>query len=180
MKNIPKPQWAIQTSSPHRNEGRLSRMLQNALHWTTYTSVLIAVIGCNSQEAQHEDEHLEHFVPAHKPTDYAALVDQLETRIAQQTQSTGSGDGTPTAGQSATQRQELMDIIGWIPELAADSELQKKDFEMAVSAGAKLSLALGFETPGAGSPPADHSSIPKLLEELKALVSKSQTSAEPM
>ena len=180
MINIPKPQWAIQTSSPHRNEGRLSRMLQTLLLWTTYIGVLFAGIGCSSQEAQHEDEHLEHFVPAHKPANYAALVDQLETRIAQQTQPAESGDGTPTAGQSATQRQELMDIIGWIPELAADSELQKQDFEMAVSAGAKLSLALGFETPAAGSQPMNQSSIPGLLEELKALVPKSQTSTEPM
>jgi hypothetical protein len=74
----------------------------------------------------------------------------------------------------------LIDILGWIPELAADSELRKQDFEAAVSAGTRLSIAIGFTKQGDGTMPIDQSTIPKLLEELKALVSKSQTSTEPM
>jgi hypothetical protein len=140
----------------------------------------VAISGCGSSEEHAEDEHLEHFVPAHKPADFAALVEQLEKRIAQQSPSSVSGEGAPAADQSATARQELIDIIGWIPELAADSELRKQEFETAVSAGAGLSIALGFEKPAEGTTAVDQSSIPKLLDELKALVSKSQTSTEPM
>ena len=181
MMNISERQLAAQTSPQRGTEGRLSRMCYGSVPWIACFGVLIAVVGCGSHDDDHhEDEHLEHFVPAHKPANYSALVEQLEKRIAQQTQVSGSGEGTAEASHSATARQELIDIIGWIPELAADSELRKQEFETAVSAGATLSLALGFEKPAEGTAPVDQSSIPKLLEELKALVSKSQTSAERM
>lgn len=173
-------QLATQTSPQYRIEGRVSRLCHRTLFWLVCLGVLNVVVGCGSQEEHHEDEHLEHFVPAHKPADFAALVEQLEKRIVQQTPASGPGEGTTAADQSATERQELIDIIGWIPELAADSELQKKEFETAVSAGAQLSIALGFEKPADGTAPVDQSVIPKLLSELKALVSKSQTSTEPM
>jgi hypothetical protein len=177
-------QVATRTSPQLGIEGRLSPMSHSPLHWMACFSVLIAVVGCGSHEEHHEDhhedEHLEHFVPAHKPADYAALVEQLENRISKQSQVSGSGEGTAATAQSATERQELIDIVGWIPELAADSELRKQEFETAVSAGVRLSIALGFEKPGEGITPVDPSSIPGLLEELKALVSKSQSSTEPM
>ena len=170
---------ATQASPQLGIEGRLSPMSHSPLHWMACFSVLIAVVGCGSHEDHHEDEHLEHFLPAHKPADFAALVEQLEKRIAQQSPSSVSGEEAPTADQSATARQELIDIIGWIPELAADSELRKQDFETAVTAGAGLNIALGFEKPAEGTTAVDQSSIPKLLDELKALLSKSQTSTEP-
>jgi len=107
------------------------------------------------------------------------LVDELEKRISKQLPPTGSGEEVKDPAQSATARQELIDIIGWIPELAADSELRKKDFEAAVAAGTRLSIALGFVKQTDGSSPVDASMIPELLDELKALVSKSQTSTEP-
>ena len=180
MINISRQPLAIQASPQRRPEGQVSRVLQNALHWLAGFGILMAVVGCGSHDDHHEDEHLEHFVPAHKPANYTALVEQLENRIAQQTPTSESGEKTTAADQSATERQELIDIIGWIPELAADSELRKQDFETAVSAGARLSIALGFEKPTDGTTTVDQSSIPKLLDELKALVSKSQPSTEPM
>ena len=158
-------------------------MLCNTLNWLIGFGILVAFVGCGSDEDHHEDhhhdEHLEHFVPAHNQADYAALVEQLEKRIAQQSASSGSSEGAPAADQSATARQELIDIIGWIPELAADSELRKQEFDTAVAAGKSLSIALGFEKPAETSTPVDQSSVPKLLNELKALVSKSQISTEP-
>jgi hypothetical protein len=151
-----------------------------------FVGLAVAISGCGSsdehaKDEHSEDEHLEHFVPAHKPADYAAMVEQLEKRIGQQPPSSAvSGDGASAADRSVTARQELIDIIGWIPELAADSELRKQEFETAVSAGAGLSVALGFERPAEGTKAVDQSSIPKLLDELKALVSKSKISTEPM
>lgn len=167
--------------SPQRSIAeRVSRMCHGTLYWMACFGVLTVIVGCGSHDDHHEDEHLEHFVPAHKPVDYSALVEQLEKRIAQQTLPSGSGEGAADAAQSATARQELIDILGWIPELAADSELRKQEFEAAVSAGTRLSIALGFEKQGDGTTRVDQSTIPKFLEELKALVSKSQTSTEPM
>lgn len=155
-------------------------MLKCKMLLMAWVGFSVAISGCGSSEEHAEDEHLEHFVPAHKPADFAALVEQLEKRIAQQSPSSVASEGAPAADQSATARQELIDIIGWIPELAADSELRKQEFETAVSAGAGLNIALGFEKPAEGTTAVDQSSIPKLLDELKALVSKSQTSTEPM
>ena len=166
--------------SPQRRLGRsLFRKLNGMLQWMAWVGLSLVIVGCGSSDDHHEDEHLEHFVPAHKPADYSALVEQLEKRIAQQSQPSGSGEGSAEAAQSATARQELIDIIGWIPELAADSELRKQEFATAVSAGAGLNIALGFEKPAEGTTAVDQSSIPKFLDELKALVSKSQTSTEP-
>ena len=155
-------------------------MLNYKVLLIVWVGLSVAISGCGSSEEHAEDEHLEHFVPAHKPANYGALVEQLEKRIAQQSPSQGPGEAATAANLSATAQQELFDIIGWIPELAADSELQKKDFESAVSVGEKLSIALGFEKPAEGTTPVDQSSIPKLLNELKALISKSQTFKEPM
>ena len=167
--------------SPQRSIAeRVSRMCHGTLYWMACLGVLTAIVGCGSHEDHHEDEHLEHFVPAHKPADYSALVEQLEKRIAQQSRPSDAAEGAADAAQSATARQELIDILGWIPELAADSELRKQEFEAAVSAGTRLSISLGFEKQGDSTTPVDQSTIPKFLEELKALVSKSQTSTEPI
>ena len=180
MINIQERQRATQTSPRRSMAVRLSRALQSTFHWIACFVVLTAVIGCGSQDGHHEDEHLEHFVPAHKPGNFTALVEQLEKRIDQQSQTPGSDEGAAAEDQSATERQELIDILGWIPELAADSEMRKQEFEMAVSAGARLGVALGLEKSANETAAADRSSIPQLLKELKALISKSQTSTEPM
>lgn len=100
--------------------------------------LLMFLTGCASHDEgahdDHEDEHLTHFVPAHKPASFGELVDQLATRIPELGESWPAKDAT----QTQTRRQELSDVIGWIPELAADSELRKADFETAVSAGKTL------------------------------------------
>jgi hypothetical protein len=195
MINSSKRPMPIAMSPKRTTEAGFFRMINGMLPLMAWAGLSLAVIGCGSKDDHHEDHHddhhhedhhLEHFVPAHKPADYGALVDQLEKRIAKQSTPTGSGEGTKDQAQSTTgrqeltDRQELMDIIGWIPELAADSELRKKDFEAAVAAGTRLSIALGFAKQTDGSSSVDASTIPKILDELKALVSKSQTSTEPM
>lgn len=169
-----------QLSSQRRPWRRLFGRFNGMLLLMTWTGLSLAIVGCGSSDDHHEDEHLEHFVPAHKPADYSTLVEQLDKRIAQQLQLSDSGAGAVESSPTATARQELIDIIGWIPELAADSELRKAEFEAAVSAGTRLSHALGFENPAESTAPVDQSMIPTILEELKALVPKSQTSTEPM
>ena len=161
---------------------------------TTFFLVLVALPGCQKSplsetnrsqsltsdpegEGHHDEdhEHLEHFVPPHKPASFEELVSQLAFRCE-------TVPKLAAADEKEFQKRsvELRDIIQWIPELSADSNLKRQEFETAVSAGAGLSLALGFERPAEGSKAVDQSSIPKLLDELKALVSKSQISTEPM
>ena len=151
--------------------------------WLVLTVLLsfIVTIGCGSSHEGHDEhgeehadhEHLEHFVPAHKPKDFAELVDQLALRFPQ-LGSAGAGDEHRTA------RQELADIIGWIPELAADSELKKTDFETAVATVNRFSKALEETAASAGATSGDAAGFEPLIEELRQLVPKSEVQADPM
>ena len=144
-------------------------------------SFSVGIVGCGSVDESHDEhddeyaehEHLEHFVPAHKPKDFVDLVEQLALRF-HQLDSTDAGDEPRTA------RQELADIIGWIPELAADSELKKADFESAVATGNKL-VAVFTETLGAKkTKPFDAVTFKPFIEELRKLAPQSRDRKEQM
>lgn len=151
--------------------------------WLVLTVLLSSVvtIGCGSSHEGHDEhgeehadhEHLEHFVPAHKPKDFAELVDQLALRFPK----LGSTD---TGDEHRTARQELADIIGWIPELAADSELKKADFETAVATVTRFSKALEETATATKATSVDPPVFESLIEELRQLVPKSQVQADPM
>lgn len=85
-----------------------------------------AVIGCAGGSPGEESEG--HEFPAHRPTSYEQLVAELERRC---------GEAAAEAGSTA-EVSELQDLIGWIVEFAADSELRKADFEKAASLGRRL------------------------------------------
>ncbi|MCA9109686.1 MAG: hypothetical protein KDA52_07050 [Planctomycetaceae bacterium] len=75
-----------------------------------------------STEDQGEDQHLEHVVPAHKPATFEEAVTQLRARREQlQLEATSDRDPQKLA--------ELGDIIRWLPDIAADSELLRPDWE---------------------------------------------------
>ena len=149
-------------------------------------AMLICVIttGCGSSEDdlhhddhnEHDDhEHLEHFVPAHKPKDFAELVDQLALRLPQLATTTDGGSESAT-----TSRRELADIIGWIPELAADSELKKSGFESAVATANKLAKILEGTAAGANTKTVDVAVYEPMIKELRQLIPESQFQAEQM
>jgi hypothetical protein len=149
----------------------------NCLPWCCIAliSCVFTLSGCGSSaeshEDEHHDEHLEHFVPSHKPKTFTELVDQLALRAT-----TLNEAGQPDDGDKAraTALQEFSDIIGWIPELAADSELMRADFESAVATGNKLTTAFA-ETLGPQKMKAiDATKFAPLIEELRTLVPKSQ------
>ena len=88
----------------------------------------IAVSGCGtetttSQAADHaEEEHLEHFVPEHKPADFSAAVDSVQSRIQQLTSAKESRPRTE-------ELSELGEIIDWLPEIAANSDMRRRNWE---------------------------------------------------
>lgn len=90
------------------------------------TLCMISNIGCGDGEEQH----LEHFVPAHKPASFGELVEQIFTRV--------EAAASAESDVDASVLKELKDIIEWIPELAADSDLRKADWEHAVALGVRL------------------------------------------
>jgi hypothetical protein len=92
-------------------------------------------VGCSTKPADSDhhaegedgEMHLEHFVPAHKPASLSLLVEQIKIRTGR------LADRSPEAGSidKALEIQELKDIVNWIPELAADSDLKKAQFDEA-------------------------------------------------
>ena len=89
----------------------------------------------NTSTADHSDsaDHMEHFVPPHKPASFEELVSQVMFRC-ETLPRLAEADEREFQKRSA----ELRDIIEWIPELAADSNLKRQSFETAVEHGKQL------------------------------------------
>ncbi|WP_417385736.1 hypothetical protein [Gimesia sp.] len=78
--------------------------------------------GCTqSADSAQDENHLEHHIPEHKPKTYSATVKELDTRM-RRLLNQDQEEGTQK------KQQELAEIIDWIPELAADSELKHSDW----------------------------------------------------
>lgn len=149
----------------------------NDLPWCCIAliSCIFTLSGCGSSAEshadEHHDEHLEHFVPSHKPKTFTDLVDQLALRAPKLNE---AGQPNNRDKARATALQEFSDIIGWIPELAADSELMRADFESAVATGNKLTTTFAG-TPGPDQAKSfEAATIESLIEELRTLAPKSQ------
>lgn len=91
----------------------------------------LLIAGCSGEA---EEDHLEHHIPPHKPANLIEAVEQLEHRIPL----VCGQDASP----SDTDQQELIDIVLWIPELAADSDLRKADWETAAAVSAQMQKTL--------------------------------------
>lgn len=94
-------------------------------------AIPLSALGCGSDQPA---PHREHVIPAHWPTDLpdarAKILERLET----------SGDATFPAA-------ELRDIIGWLPEIAADTPLSESQWLPIHEACDRLSLRLRQTTP---------------------------------
>jgi hypothetical protein len=133
----------------------------------------------HDEHEEHEDhEHLEHFVPPHKPASFEELITQLFFRC-ETLPKLAEADDAEFQKRSA----ELRDILNWIPELAADSNLKRKGFESAIADG--QTLLQSFQA-SQGGKTLRMTDVQESLERLKALVPDSievapngQTNNEP-
>jgi len=80
--------------------------------------VLLCAVGCEHDDSE---DHLEHIIPAHKPHNFASCVEQLRLR----------GEEYYSGELSEAQVDKLRDIVNWVPELAADSDLNRQQWERA-------------------------------------------------
>ncbi|MEY3459413.1 MAG: hypothetical protein RL215_2570 [Planctomycetota bacterium] len=74
-----------------------------------------------------------HHRPRHKPRSFDLLPGSLLRRLPE------DGD---VSRLSRRRMRELQEIVGWIPELAADSELKRSGFEQAVACQEDLQVVL--------------------------------------
>lgn len=131
-------------------------------------ALMPCLCGCGSSEtANGEDQHLEHFVPAHKPANFSKALEEIQHRAKHLSQHAGhSGD------HEAGEFQELLDIVNWLPELAADSDLNESEWNSA-NAAAKVvaeTLAKRRSDDGKLSLKEISASIENELQKLKSLV----------
>lgn len=79
-----------------------------------------------SDHEEHDDHDHDHHIADHRPDDYADLVRQLESRPA-----LIHAEADHDMGHAAHELEELRDIIAWLPEIAADTDLVKRDWDVA-------------------------------------------------
>jgi hypothetical protein len=114
----------------------------------------------HSESGEHHSHEEEHGILRHKPRTFTEAVIQIDTR--------GHALLSHHHGHHIT---EWFEILGWLPEIAADTDLEKSDWDSVVRIGRDL------ETWSAGWKNGDKSSpnpvrLDELVAELKALVAK--------
>lgn len=103
-------------------------------------------------------EHHHHHRPSHKPESFQELPTELRWRL--------SADDSGRVSPSRRRLRQLQDIVGWIPELAADSELRRAGFEQAVAQQLVLQQVLDALTAGGSADMAAWNSAVASLQEL--------------
>ncbi len=104
-----------------------------------------------------------HGVAAHKPHSFGEAVEALETRVIALSTTDSAGD---QEGMS-TKFAELADIVRWLPELAADSDLGRKDWTTAQGVAKRLETEM--EGWSQRSTPLTAAELQKFLDGVTAL-----------
>ena len=101
--------------------------------WLMIPTVILclALVGCRSSSDATEPDHE---VPKHKPATFGDAIEEIERRHANLVQS--SLDSKPNLNEQ--ELSELLDIIGWLPELAADSPMKKPEWDRANATSKEL------------------------------------------
>ena len=90
--------------------------------------------GCAGPAGDHEEDA--HTLPEHHPRTFRRAVFEI-----------GHRGGVLTSGrlegpQWELQRRQLLDVVRWLPELAADTELGRRDWERVNDAAGTLAREL--------------------------------------
>ena len=97
--------------------------------------ILLPFAGCRNQSSasSQEEESHEHF-PVHWPKTIFAASERM-SELSKSVEATSSNP-------EITVEREFIDLIRWLPELAADSELSEKDFNRIDAWSTKTVLLL--------------------------------------
>lgn len=92
-------------------------------------AALLSVTGC-SQDLSEEVGHVHHEFPEHRPANLKDAVAAIKLR---------SWELANRGGRvGSLEFFQLVDIINWVPEMAADSDLKKEEWESAKAAAERL------------------------------------------
>ena len=98
---------------------------------TAFALLLAQSSGCGSSAERtastdpSDHDGLEHHVPEHKPKTFGDAVHTLHTRLGMIQNSLGSGE----TAELTVELREFEDIVNWLPELAADSNMRKVQWD---------------------------------------------------
>ena len=119
-----------------------------------------------------EEEHLEHHIPEHRPPDFSSAVDQIVRRFGDLADmQSGSLPGTAV--------EELADIVRWLPEIAAESDMRRSAWEETDRLAEELTIELQH---WAQLPPAERPGVqPKIERTIGSLTDlKGTEQGEPL
>lgn len=90
-----------------------SLQLHAAAWGLSLATLLVSMAGCaDEQQSLHEHDH---FVPAHWPASLGHAAQLIIARL-------------PRATEGEAARKELLDLMSWVPEIAADTELSEQQW----------------------------------------------------
>lgn len=102
----------------------LNKKLRKLLQAISCLIVGLLCVGCKQPQVDPQQQEHEHF-PAHWPHD----IMRASKRIVQLLEDSDSkSTGTSQRENWPTATAELADLVGWLPILAADSDLGRQDF----------------------------------------------------
>ncbi len=135
---------------------RLHEESQVAWRYLCMVVLLLGVGGCRGPNAEeHEEEHF----PPHWPNTIFEASDRLRMIV--------DADGV-IESKAPSIEQELLDLLEWIPELIADSDMSKADFDSVDSTVVLLAKQIEKGT-GEGRSIKDLITTPGLGEAVKTL-----------
>lgn len=102
--------------------------------WLTGCAPTTAVESPDTAEHEAHDHEHEHGVPAYKPKTLVAAVRQLSPRWKHISLELNAGH----VEHADADIEELLEMIRWLPELAADTDLKKADWDRVQQLSTKL------------------------------------------
>lgn len=88
--------------------------------------VTASLLGCGeSKKSLHE---MDHVIPAHWPSDFTDAAGKISERLKLLRTDTVDAKTVDTKTDSSATHKELSDLVGWIPELAADTDLSESNW----------------------------------------------------
>jgi hypothetical protein len=163
----------------HHRSG-LSSWISRKPRWQTiwhsavvFFACLLPLAGCDSAPShgepdRHDEEHIGHVIPAHKPRSFPQAVSRCR-ELNNQISATVT-HGNPNSSVDPQLLSVALDIANWLPEIAAESDLPASPWNEVHARAADLASAYKTVRRG-GSLPEVRTAIKQANESIIALES---------
>lgn len=100
-----------------------SNCFRKTLVLISVLSLLIATIGCSGKAVEEEEAH---HIPDHLPADFDQAIGRIEMLVAH----IKDGVALEKMPKEVGVHEELRDIVRWLPELAAKTDLSEAEWNV--------------------------------------------------